>query len=634
MIGFYSAVVPAGHDPVPGRGVGAVAEPDDGAVADDAPPDQVLADPAGQLGGQGLGPGHQQGVLAVEPVVQVGAGRVLQHVLALADVQPVVLPVVGEHGHVAVAQPQRGLAFPGVGEPAGLAELDVAEVAGQQGHAAAALDGLQLHRVPGHDDLGAVHGGAAQDGGQVGDGGHGGFVEGDQGARGQVDGGAGLAGVFGVAEPFGGVVAGQAGDAVPGGFLAQHVAGVAGGGQRDHRPDPGLLPGAGHLDRGAGLAGPGRADHHLGPPRRGQQVPGGGSLIHPQPASCRSGRRRGVRRGLEVRLEPLHVRAEQPRRRLGVQVRRAGFLRLRQEPFLEGELRLAGVAFGAVRPEHRFAVRAAQPVGDARPFRRGQQLHPLPGRAGERTGGEGLQRGAVGHRPGRERLSQVADQVGLGPRRYPRLGDRDRLGHHVPRLILAQTASRSRVRHRPRPLPRRCGRRAGAGLRPGDLAPELILRLCVGALLRFPALEEQRGLDRPGIGAVEGDKAGEPLDAPELVRVRGAAVLAGELPPDRPGHSQHGLGRRVPLGLLNRAFAGLPGRLGDRAGDGRQFSQVLLPRCLLPFPQLGADIQRRFGFAGPGAVGDVFLDPVHLPGVGPPPGLQLPARRPPCGPRG
>ena len=87
---------------------------------------------------------------------------------------------------------------------------------------------------------------------------------------------------------------------------------------------------------------------------------------------------RGVRRGLELRLEPLHVRAEQPRRHLSVQARRAGFLRVRQEPFFQGELRLAGVPFGAVRPEYRLAVRAAQPVGDARPFRRGQQLHPLP----------------------------------------------------------------------------------------------------------------------------------------------------------------------------------------------------------------------------------------------------------------
>ena len=99
-------------------------------------------------------------------------------------------------------------------------------------------------------------------------------------------------------------------------------------------------------------------------------------------------------------------------------MRRAGFLRLRQEPLFQGELRLAGVPFGAVRPEHRLAVRAAQPVRDARPFRRRQQLHPLPGRAADGAGGEGLQGGAVGHHPGRKSLAQVADQVGLGPRRY------------------------------------------------------------------------------------------------------------------------------------------------------------------------------------------------------------------------
>ena len=212
-------------------------------------------------------------------------------------------------------------------------------------------------------------------------------------------------------------------------------------------------------------------------------------------------------------------------------------------------------------------------------------------------------------------------QVGLGPRRYAPLADRDRLGHHIPRLILTQPARLHRVRHRPRPLLRRAGRRAGAGLRAGDLAPDLILRLHIGALLRLPPAQEQLWLHRPGVGAVEGDEAGEPLDAPELSRVRGAAVLAGELLPDHPGHPQHCFGRYA---LPGRVPAGLPGRLGDRAGDGGQFAHVLVPRRLFPFGQLGADVQRRFGFAGPGAVGDVFLDPVHLPGIGPPPGLGFP----------
>ena len=249
-----------------------------------------------------------------------------------------------------------------------------------------------------------------------------------------------------------------------------------------------------------------------------------------------------------------------------------------------------------------------------------------------RAGGEGLQGGAVGHHPGRERLAQVADQVGLGPRRYARLADRDRLGHHIPRLILTQPGAA--VPGTPPPAPAaapgraagRSGPARGRSRAGSDTAP---------AHRRAPAPPTPRRSSPGSTGRVsaplQGDEAGEPLDAPELSRVRGAAVLTGELLPDHPGHPQHRLGRYA---LPGRVPAGLPGRLGDRAGDGGQFAHVLVPRRLLPFPQLGADVQRRFGFAGPGAVGDVFLDPVHLPGIGPPPGLALPARRPPCGPQG
>ena len=105
------------------------------------------------------------------------------------------------------------------------------------------------------------------------------------------------------------------------------------------------------------------------------------------------------------------------------------------------------------------------------------------------------------------------------------------------------------------------------------------------------------------------------------VRVRGAAVLTGELPPDRPGHPQHRLGRASCSPARTRcsracraASATAPGMA---ASSPRSFSRAVCSHS----PQLGADVQRRFGFAGPGAVGDVFLDPVHLPGIGPPPGL-------------
>ena len=316
---------------------------------------------------------------------------------------------------------------------------------------------------------------------------------------------AGLAGALGVAEPFGGVVAGQAGDAVPGGFLAQHVAGVAGGGQRDHRPDPGLLPGAGHLDRGAGLAGPGRADHHLGPPRRGQHVPGGGGLIHPQPAP---GRSRPAPRCPAPGWSCAWSRsASAPSSRAATAGSRCGApgscacARSRSSRVSCAWLayRSAPCGRNTDSPSARRSPSGTRGHSGADSSSTRSPAAPLM-----RAGGEGLQGGAVGHRPGRERLAQVADQVGLGPRRYARLADRDRLGHHLPRLILAQPARRHRVRHRPRPLLRRAGRRAGAGLRPGDLAPDLILRLHVGALLRLPPAQEQRRLHRPGVGAVAG----------------------------------------------------------------------------------------------------------------------------------
>ena len=68
---------------------------------------------------------------------------------------------------------------------------------------------------------------------------------------------------------------------------------------------------------------------------------------------------------------------------------------------------LARPSSGAVRREHRLPVCPAQPVRDARPLRRGQQLHLLPGRAADRAGGQG--RGARGRggppapRPGASR---------------------------------------------------------------------------------------------------------------------------------------------------------------------------------------------------------------------------------------
>ena len=80
----------------------------------------------------------------------------------MPGVQPVMFPVVGQDGDVTSPQPQRGLAFPRLSEPAGLGQFDVAEVPVEQVHAAAALRGLQLQRVPGHRHLGAMPVGAAR----------------------------------------------------------------------------------------------------------------------------------------------------------------------------------------------------------------------------------------------------------------------------------------------------------------------------------------------------------------------------------------------------------------------------------------------------------------------------------------
>ena len=73
-----------------------------------------------------------------------------------AAAQPTVLFVVGEHGDVPGAQPEGGVAFPRVGEPLGFGELDVAQAAGEQHHAAASLDGGELLVVARDDDLAVV----------------------------------------------------------------------------------------------------------------------------------------------------------------------------------------------------------------------------------------------------------------------------------------------------------------------------------------------------------------------------------------------------------------------------------------------------------------------------------------------
>ena len=137
----------------PGLARGAVGDADRRAGLDDAEADQVVADAAGQLPAQRVVGGHQQRVGAVGGQRDVGGRGGVHHLLRVPADDPAVLVVLGQHGGVAVAQPQAGGLFPGGAEPDRLGEPGVAEPVGEQGHAAAVLHRLQLAGVPGQDHL-------------------------------------------------------------------------------------------------------------------------------------------------------------------------------------------------------------------------------------------------------------------------------------------------------------------------------------------------------------------------------------------------------------------------------------------------------------------------------------------------
>ena len=103
-------------------------------------------------------------------------------------------------------QPQAGLLFPVVAEPDRLGEPDVAEGAGEQGHAAAVLHRLQLAGVPGQDHLPAMGLGVGDQVGHVRAGHGGGLVDDQQGRRAGLDRPAGAAPAGEVAQELGGVV--------------------------------------------------------------------------------------------------------------------------------------------------------------------------------------------------------------------------------------------------------------------------------------------------------------------------------------------------------------------------------------------------------------------------------------------
>ena len=148
---------------------------------DPAEADELGAQLRGQAGGLLVGVDQQQRAAAGEGVGQPGAGGGLLGLLAGAGVeQPAVLVVGAQHVRVAVAQPQRRLALPVVGEPAGLGELVAVPGGGEQVHAAAGADRGELAVVADQQQLRPRRVHVAVDGGERGGVGHGGLVDHDQ----------------------------------------------------------------------------------------------------------------------------------------------------------------------------------------------------------------------------------------------------------------------------------------------------------------------------------------------------------------------------------------------------------------------------------------------------------------------
>ena len=96
---------------------GGVGDGDGGAIGDDAQGDEVLADAAVQLAAQRVVRGHQQRVGAVQGEREVGGRGGVHHLLGFAADDPAVLVVLGQHGGIAVAEPQAGGLFPRGVEP-------------------------------------------------------------------------------------------------------------------------------------------------------------------------------------------------------------------------------------------------------------------------------------------------------------------------------------------------------------------------------------------------------------------------------------------------------------------------------------------------------------------------------------
>ena len=360
------------------------------------------------------------------------------------------LVVLGEHRRVAVAQAQAGVLFPGVAEPDGFGEPGVAEGGGEQGHAAAVFDGLELADIAGQDDLGAAGLRVGDQVGQVRAGQHRGLIDEQEGAGGDRDRAAGAAPAGQVAQELGAVVR-------PGDSGGQGVAGRLGRGDADHR-----------AGRGAAQIRAASASTRVFPEPAGALITDtsrpsvsdgqrGGGLVLAQPAArARVPRRarvvRVVRAAGQRGLEPVRVRAERVRGLRARHVRRAIGAGVRGHARFHGQVRAGGVPGAAV------------PLVDAAPVR-AQHAGRHLGRLGCLQAGDRLElrgQGPVGQvlqqRGGRGRVhpgpgqdpAQVLDHVRAGPGALVLLGQRDRLLRGAGQLQLgghrAVRAARARAR--------------------------------------------------------------------------------------------------------------------------------------------------------------------------------------------
>jgi hypothetical protein len=113
-------------------------------------------DAAVQFAAQHVVSGHQQRVGAVQGQRDERGRGGVHHLLRVASADPAVLVVLSQHAGISCAQPQAGRLLPGRAEPDRLGELRIAEGAGEQGHAAAVLQRLQLLGIARHHHLDAA----------------------------------------------------------------------------------------------------------------------------------------------------------------------------------------------------------------------------------------------------------------------------------------------------------------------------------------------------------------------------------------------------------------------------------------------------------------------------------------------